>query len=154
MIVSYAAGQARYGGQPDVIGQSVRFNGTLYKIIGVLPADFHFAPVRQAAVWSLIRGDNGCDRRRSCHNLYGSGRLKDDATLKAALADFGVIARNLQVQYPDSNTGQLSNIVLPSEVIVGSIPTGVARAAGRIGAASADRGSECREFAPSTVGRA
>jgi predicted permease len=121
MIVSYATWQARYGGKPDVIGQSVRFNGTLYKIIGVLPADFHFAPVRQAAVWSLIRGDNGCERRRSCHNLYGIGRLKDDATLEAALADFGVIARNLQAQYPDSNTGQLSNIVPLSEVIVGSI---------------------------------
>ena len=121
MIVSYAAWQARYGGKPDVIGQSVRFNGTLYQIIGVLPADFHFAPVRQAAVWSLIRGDNGCERRRSCHNLYGIGRLKDDATLEAALADFGVIARNLQAQYPDSNTGQLSNIVPLSEVIVGSI---------------------------------
>ena len=121
MIVSYAGWQARYGGRPDVIGQSVRFNGTSYTIIGVLPADFHFAPLRQAAVWSLIRGDNGCEKRRSCHNLYGVGRLKDDATPEAASADFGVIARNLQAQYPDSNTGQLSNIVPLSEVIVGSI---------------------------------
>lgn len=120
-IVSYAAWQARYGGRPDVIGKSVRFNGISYTIIGVLPADFHFAPVRQAAVWGLIRGDNNCERRRSCHNLYGVGRLKDDVTLEAASADFGVIARNLQAQYPDSNTGQLSSIVPLSEVIVGSI---------------------------------
>jgi macrolide transport system ATP-binding/permease protein len=121
IIVSYAAWQARYGGRADVIGQAVRFNGTSSTIIGVLPADFHFAPVRQADVWGLIRGDNGCEKRRSCHNLYGVGRLKDDATLEAASTDFSVIARNLQAQYPDSNTGQLSNIVPLSEVIVGSI---------------------------------
>lgn len=121
VIVSYAAWQARYGGRRDVIGQSVRFNATSYTIIGVLPPDFHFAPVRQAAVWSLIRGDNACEKRRSCHNLYGVGRLKDNATIEGAAADLTVIARNLQAQYPDSNTGQLSNIVPLSEVIVGSI---------------------------------
>jgi macrolide transport system ATP-binding/permease protein len=121
VIVSYAEWQARYGGRRDVIGQPVRYNGISYTVIGVLPPDFHFAPVKQAAVWGLIRGDNGCEKRRSCHNLYGIGRLKDGATLESAAADFGVIASNLQAQYPDSNTGQLSNIVPLSHVIVGSI---------------------------------
>ena len=121
MIVSYAAWQDRYGGRTDVIGQAVRFNGTAYTIIGVLPAGFHFAPVKQAEVWGLIRGDNNCEKRRSCHNLYAVGRLKDNVTLESASADFDVIAHNLQAQYPDSNTGQLSNIVSLSEVIVGSI---------------------------------
>ena len=47
-------------------------------IIGVLPREFHFAPRGAGRVLddrSTPKG--GCDLRRSCHGLYGVGRLKD-----------------------------------------------------------------------------
>jgi macrolide transport system ATP-binding/permease protein len=121
VILSYGTWQARYGGQRDVIGKTVNSAGNAFTVIGVLPADFHFAPGRQAEYWVPLKQNPGCEQRRSCHNLYGLGRLKDGVSLESAAADFAVIARQLEAQYPDSNRGQGSNIVALSDVIVGQI---------------------------------
>src|SRR6202012_2205826 len=43
-MLSYSAWQKRYGGSPDVIGQSVILDEKPHIIIGVLPRDFHFVP--------------------------------------------------------------------------------------------------------------
>jgi macrolide transport system ATP-binding/permease protein len=45
-LLSYAAWQKRYGGNPKIVGQSVILDGDPYTIIGVLPRDFSFAPRR------------------------------------------------------------------------------------------------------------
>jgi len=105
----------------DVIGQTIVFNGAPFIIVGVLPPDFHFAPVGRAEFWTAIHATNSCDVRRSCHGLYGIGRLKDGVSLEEASADFTLIAAQLEKQYPDSNGGQGSNIVPLGEVIVGRI---------------------------------
>lgn len=39
-ILSYETWQAHFGGNPDVIGRSVRIDGTQMTIVGVMPADF------------------------------------------------------------------------------------------------------------------
>jgi macrolide transport system ATP-binding/permease protein len=45
---------------------------------------------------------NGCDLRRSCHELVDVARLKDGVSF----ADTKAIAGQLERQYPDSNRGQ------------------------------------------------
>ena len=121
MILSYSTWQTRYGGRQDVIGQAVVFDGSPFIIVGALPPDFHFAPAGRAEFWTAIHATSSCDRRRSCHGLYGIGRLKDGVPLEATSADFALIAAQLEKQYPDSNRGQGSNILPLSEVIVGRI---------------------------------
>ena len=120
-ILSYSAWQSRYGARRDIVGQSVALGGEPYTIIGVLPADFHFAPVGTADFWTPHHQEHGCEDRRGCHNLYGVGRLKDGVSMESAAADFALVARQLEAQYPDSNRGQGSNIVPLTEVIVGRV---------------------------------
>src|SRR5207247_1003099 len=62
-----------------------------------------------------------CEKRRSCHNLYGVARLKDGVTVQMALADMTSIAKQLEVQYPGSNRGQGASVMPLSEEIVGDI---------------------------------
>src|ERR1051326_141059 len=83
VILSYSCWQNRYGGQRGIIGQSVVFDGDAYTIIGVLPTEFHFAPLGGPEFWTTIHTPNGCERQRSCHGLYGVGRLKDGVSLEA-----------------------------------------------------------------------
>ena len=121
VLLSYAAWQSRYGGRPDVLGQALTLNDVPYVIIGVLPREFHFAPAEPADFWMSLHATNPCDRRRSCHNLYGVARLRDGVSIDAAGANIAAIASQLEQQYPDSNRGQGSAIVALEEVIVGNV---------------------------------
>ncbi len=113
--------QERFGGRKDIIGQTVRLDGAPNTIVGVLPASFQFAPRGKAEFWSTMHTLNNCEKRRSCHNLFGVARLKDGVTVQMALADMTSIAKQLEVQYPGSNRGQGASVMPLSEQIVGDI---------------------------------
>jgi predicted permease len=121
VVLSYGAWQTRYGGSRHVLGQKVLLNGDPMVVIGVLPQDFHFAPAEPSEFWTTLHASSECDLRRSCHTLFGVGRLKGGVSVEAALADVKSIAQRLEAQYPDSNRGQGAALLPLSEVIVGSI---------------------------------
>lgn len=121
VMLSHAVWQQRYGGSPDVLGQTIIFDGEAHEIIGVLPQDFHFAPAEPAPYWTPHRPEGNCSKRRSCHNLYGVARLKPGTSFDAALANVTAIAKRLEQQYPDSNRDQGAALSPLSEVIVGDI---------------------------------
>ncbi|HMF64457.1 MAG TPA: ABC transporter permease, partial [Edaphobacter sp.] len=121
VMLSYATWQTRFGGKKDVIGQTVTLSGIPNTIIGVLPQGFQFAPRGRAEFWATLHELNGCEKRRSCHNLTGIGRLKDGVTASMALADTTSIATQLERQYPNSNQGQGASVMPLSEAIVGDI---------------------------------
>ncbi|MBS1877177.1 MAG: ABC transporter permease [Acidobacteria bacterium] len=120
-ILSYAAWQARYGGSSAILGKTVTLDRDPYVVVGVLPRDFQFAPVGQADFWVPLQASSECDLRRSCHGLYGVGRLKPGVSVDAARANFVSIARQLELQYPASNRDQGANALPLAEVIVGRI---------------------------------
>jgi macrolide transport system ATP-binding/permease protein len=121
VMLTYATWQRRYGGKAGVIGQTITLDGAPNVIVGVLPKDFHFAPVAPADYWETLHASGECDVRRSCHGMYGVARLKDGVTLQAALADVTSIAKQLEKEYPDSNRGQGAALAPLTEVIVGNI---------------------------------
>src|SRR6185503_1840354 len=121
VILSYSGWQRRFGGRQDIIGQPVTLNEFPHTIVGVLPQSFHFAPVEDAEFWTTLHPGGNCDSRRSCHYLNGVGRLKDNVTEEAALADVTRIAKDLEIQYPDSNRNQGATVAPLAEVIVGDV---------------------------------
>jgi macrolide transport system ATP-binding/permease protein len=121
VLLSYGAWQTRYGGNPDVVGKSVVLDGDPTLVIGVLPREFHFSPAEPTEFWTTLHPANGCDIRRSCHGLYGVGRLKDGKTVEAAEADLKSVAARLEAQYPDSNRGQGAAVATLADVIVGNV---------------------------------
>jgi predicted permease len=118
VILSYDAWQKRYGGRPDVLGQTVNLGGDLNTIVGVLPRNFHFAPAAPADFWAAEHDESPC---RGCHWLFGLGRLKDGVSLETAAADMTSIALQLEKQYPDSNRGNGAALYSLTDVIVGDI---------------------------------
>jgi macrolide transport system ATP-binding/permease protein len=120
-IISYGTWQARYGGSPDVLGKVVVLSGDPTVVVGVLPREFHFAPVEPVEFWTTLHASGECDLRRSCHGLFGLGRLKEGVSVDAALADVKAIAKKLEAEYPESNRDQGAAVFPLSEVIVGSV---------------------------------
>ncbi len=97
VMLSYATWQTRFGGRKDVIGQTVTLNGIPNTVIGVLPQGFQFAPRGRAEFWTTLHDPSSCEKRRSCHNLYGIGRL----TTRSAS---GLTARSNAGQNPLAST--------------------------------------------------
>ena len=120
-ILTYGTWMKRFGGHRDVIGEAVSLNGDAYTIVGILPSSFAFAPRAIAEFWVPLLDKNGCEQRRSCHNLDGVGRLRNGATVQAALADLKSIAGRLALQYPGSNKGQSASVLPLSEFVVGKL---------------------------------
>lgn len=121
LILSFAAWQKRFGGRAEIMGQPVTLDDIPYVIIGVLPQDFHFAPVGNAEFWETLHPSGGCLVRRSCHSLHGIARLKEGVSIDTALANVTLIATDLESQYPESNRNQSAFVAPLSEIIVGEV---------------------------------
>jgi macrolide transport system ATP-binding/permease protein len=120
-LLSYRTWQQRFGGRADVVGQVVNLSGVAHTIVGVLPSDFQFALRDNAEFWEPLQPTRECEKRRSCHDLDGVGRLKNGVSVQSAMAQMKSIALQLEKQYPDSNRGNSASVVPLSEVIVGDI---------------------------------
>jgi macrolide transport system ATP-binding/permease protein len=120
-LITYAAWQNRFNGDPGVIGRALTLNGNSTTIIGVLPRTFHFPPVEPVEVFPALHAFSECDLRRSCHSMYGVARLKDGVALQAATSDVVSIAALLEQQYPGENKGQGAALLPLSEFIGGDL---------------------------------
>jgi macrolide transport system ATP-binding/permease protein len=121
VMLTYGTWQTRYGGRRDVVGQSINLSSDVYTIVGVLPREFAFAPRGNAQFYVPLLDKNGCEVRRSCHNLFGIGRLRDGVTMESARSEMQAIAAQLEKQYPDSNQGQGASVIPLAEIIVGNV---------------------------------
>lgn len=121
-IISYAAWQGRYAGDPSVVGRSVTLDGEPTTIVGVLPRPFLFAPRGVVEFWVPFHAvENTCDTRRGCHGLTGVARLKDGVTVDMARAQIERIAADLEREYPATNKGQGAVVQPLADYIVGGI---------------------------------
>jgi macrolide transport system ATP-binding/permease protein len=121
VMLAYGTWLQRFGGRKDIVGQSLTLSGEAYTVVGVLPREFVFAPRANAEFYVPLLDKSGCEQRRSCHNLFGVGRLRNGVTMLAAREEMKAIAAQLAKQYPGSNQGQSASVIPLSEVIVGNV---------------------------------
>ncbi len=119
VVLSHGLWQRRFGGQADIINQSLILNGKSYTVIGVMPEAFLY-PSR-IEMWvpvGQLSGDPNWQERGNHPGLYGVARLKPGVTIEQAQADMENIAVNLEKQYPESNSGNRVRIRPLLEVYV------------------------------------
>jgi predicted permease len=120
-VLTYGFWQRRFGGRPDIVGQSLVLSGQHTTIIGVLPRDFQFAPRGDVDLYVTLRPTGGMLSRRNLHWIHPFGRLKPGVSLQQAQTMMNALAANLEKQYPDSNK-ELRTVVIPlTELITGPI---------------------------------
>ncbi|MGC2695833.1 MAG: ABC transporter permease [Candidatus Angelobacter sp.] len=120
VILSYGWWQSHFGGK-DVVGQVLNVDDQPNTIIGVLPADFHFAPVGDPDLFETAHAAGQMRQRRNLHWLSVVGRLKPGTSRESAASAMNVIAGRLEKQYPQSNDKLRTAVVPLNEVIVGQI---------------------------------
>ncbi|MBX3735138.1 MAG: ABC transporter permease [Candidatus Didemnitutus sp.] len=118
-VVSERFWQTSLGARPDVLGTKLALSGEIYSVVGVMPATFSF-PTNSPDVWTPLGLNADAMRDRGSHpGLYCIGRLKPGLSLEAARADMVALARRLEQQYPQSNTGNSVNMQTLVERAVG-----------------------------------
>jgi predicted permease len=106
-VLSYACWQVRFGGDPQVIGKTVRLNKLPYTVVGVAPKNFNgteyfFWPELWVPIQNeeQIEGYGWLDKRQD-NNSWDVGRLKPGVTAAQADADLARIASQLAKEYPE-----------------------------------------------------
>jgi putative ABC transport system permease protein len=118
-LLSYGFWQRRFGGNPAIINQTLVLDGESCQVVGVMPKDFSFP--QSAQLWIPMNFDRSPGmKQRKAHFLRPVGRLKPGVSLAQAQADTDTVARRLEQQYPDTNTGWNLRLVNLKDQLVGN----------------------------------
>jgi putative ABC transport system permease protein len=117
-VIAHTMWQQRFGGRPDIIGQTFSLDGEAYEIVGVMPASFQFTQ-RRFAVWVPL-ALNRTDRYRDSHSFFAAARLKAGVSFEAARDEIEAIGRRLEQQH-EANRGEGATITRMSEYGVTSL---------------------------------
>jgi putative ABC transport system permease protein len=134
-VLTYDCWQRRFGGDPQVIGKSLRLNGESFEAVGVLPRNFTL-PVKDAEIAIPLSPDADPLRavRSATNFLRGIARRKSGVTREQAESDLsGVVTRQRQ-QFGDiylKKTGV--HLVQLQEEMVGNVSTALWILLGAVG---------------------
>lgn len=104
VVLSYGLWQRRFGGDPNIVGQTIALNGRNREVVGVMSPDFYF-PSKEVEMWLPMGWDyNQIAQLRRPHFLRAVGRLKDGVSVEQARSEMNGIAGRLEQQYPVTNT--------------------------------------------------
>jgi predicted permease len=125
-LISEDLWKRKFGSAPDIVGKSIRLDGNLYSITGVIPATFHYQNENyhsQAQVFvALGQWNNPLFRdRRTGMGMDAVGRLKPGVTLAQANSDMSGVANHLAEVYPDIDKGQGITLVPLKQNLVGDV---------------------------------
>jgi predicted permease len=105
-VLSWPTWKSRFGGDPGIVGKTIRLNKLPYTVIGVAQEGFYgtekfaepeiFVPLANEK--SLGSGD--WLESRDIHNVWGVVRLKDGVSKARAQAELNAIAARVAHQYP------------------------------------------------------
>lgn len=119
-LLHHAFWITRFGGDPAVIGRSIRLSDHPTTIIGVLPPEADVlrlgvdlvVPVAVETPWAM--------HERGTNNFDAIGRLAPGATLEQARAELRAISERLAETYPRTNRGKIVEPMPLLEYLVGS----------------------------------
>lgn len=98
VLVTSGFWEEQWGGDPDVLGRTIRLNAEPYTVVGVLPPEATF--VADARLWVPLRSELA--ETSGNYFLTGFGRLKEGVSREKALADLTRIHENLKDGGPAS----------------------------------------------------
>jgi len=118
IVLSEALWRRRFGADPAVVGRAVPVAGGTARVVGVMPASFRPMPLGREEYWEPMALD-WSNRARNGRYAMALGRLKDGVTIERAQNEMSAIARQLESDAPDFDTGWSATVVPLMEQVVG-----------------------------------
>jgi putative ABC transport system permease protein len=112
-LISHGLWREKFGGDPAVIGKTIKLGGDPFEVIGVLPPGFEllrrddiFVPL---GLW--FTPDHNILKRSNQFPLYVLGRLKRGVTEQQARTELAAVAAQLAREYPTTNANRSATAV-------------------------------------------
>ncbi len=102
-ILGYGVWQNRYGGDPEILGKTIRVNEVASTVVGVMPEGMKFPEA--AEMWRPIDFNTEQREERDRRRLEVFGRLNEETSIAQARVEMTSIAQRLEAEYPDTNEG-------------------------------------------------
>lgn len=115
LILSHRFWLSRFGGRPDIIGQTVSVNDDQVTIVGVMPENFSFP--EQESLWMPVVRTS--ERQQWIRTGWAVGRLALQASSAQAVAELETISRGLAAEYPETNRDVVPRVAAHTEFFVG-----------------------------------
>ena len=135
-VLSYGLWQRRFGGDPGVVGRTIRLTGTGYTVIGVMPRRFGF-PSGAFQLWTgmgfALTVVQGQAQNRALRIFQAVLRLRPGVELPQAQAELAALASRLQRVHPDTNEGVSFTLVSLRDREVGNVRPALLVALGSVG---------------------
>jgi predicted permease len=107
-VISDRLWRTRYSADSSIIRRQLRFNGTPYTIVGVMPPGFLFPD--DVDVWQLLQVDFAISVR-AARFVEAVARIADGTTLEQAQAASDALAGRLATEFPQSNRGWTTRLI-------------------------------------------
>jgi len=109
IVISDTLWHSRFGGDPNILNQTVALDGTPYNIIGVLPAGIQFPFLAPADVWTPRYFEHSLFTTQRLRQGVGYltiiGRLRQGVTRQQAVAELNVLHQQYHQENPTAPDG-------------------------------------------------
>ena len=109
-LLSYGLWQRRFGADRNLVGKTIKLDGLDYTVVGIMGPGFQFPIIGAdylfpADLWVPLPLTEKRAADRNTSYLGVVGRMKPGVTIEKAQAEMDLIAKQLEREYPATNTG-------------------------------------------------
>jgi predicted permease len=119
VVLSYDAWQKYFNGDRGILNNTVKLDGRVSTVIGVMPAGFRYPLNLHNAVYSPRLLTDEWMQNRGANWLRTVGLLKDGVTVQQAKADFTHVFADLAKAHPETDSGDSPLLTPLTERVAG-----------------------------------
>jgi ABC-type antimicrobial peptide transport system permease subunit len=127
-VLGYDFWQKRFGGDPSIVGQSIRLGGRQYTVVGVAPKEVQgftapglnmdmFVPMMMSDVLNF-EGSSDHLTQRTSRSTFIKARLAPGVSVEQARAALATLSSRQREAYPEAWEGRDFNLLPTSEVAI------------------------------------
>jgi putative ABC transport system permease protein len=120
VLLGHTVWQNRYGGDPSVLGRTVRVNSLVATVVGVMAEDMRFPNNNDLWIPQANLPPESTTDDRATRGFTAIGRLAPGASIEQAREELRAIGARLAEAYPETNADLLPNLESFNERVNGS----------------------------------
>jgi predicted permease len=125
-VLSQALWQRRFGGDPSIVGRTIRISGKSYEVAGVMPDLPQLEILGWSEMWAPLRIDARSPWRDPRTRRWSVvARLKAGATPESAEKELAALQAQLAEEFPDSHADCGARVRAAKETVAGTSRNGL-----------------------------